>query len=293
MARIILHLIVLCLLSPGTALAEDPEIPQAIKEEIAAYEKFRDFKAFAVCKSASDLPGNWIRGFSYRFDTAQDSVDAALAYCRESLGRFRNPSCKGCEIYLIGDIRVDNAGPDKIAFIVKSYEEEVINYLKTRVENNNDRDALTILETIYQKIGRYDASEALLNDLAMQGEHLAQNALAYHWAERNKRLDEALALAESAIRKYPHNFSYYDTKAMVLYRLGRLQEAIKELEKALALSENPVLLDHLGDIYWLLEKKEKALKIWKRSIAVSSNILIIERLRKKIKTGMTGDIVFE
>jgi len=284
---------VLCLLSLGTAHAEDSEIPQAIKEEIATYKKFRDFKAFAVCKSASDLPENWIRGFSYKFDTAQDSVDAALAYCRVSLGRFRNPSCKDCKIFLIGDIRVDDAGPGKIALIIRSYEEEVINDLKTRIENDNDREALTILETIYQKIGRYDESEALLYDLAMQGEHLAQNALGYHWAERNKRLDEALELVESAIQKNPHNFSYYDTKAMVLYRLGRLKEAIKALEKALTLTENPVMLDHLGDIYWLLDNKEKALKIWNRSIAASSNILFIERLRKKIKTGMTGDIVFE
>jgi tetratricopeptide (TPR) repeat protein len=80
---------------------------------------------------------------------------------------------------------------------------------------------------------------------------------------------------------------------MVLYRLGRLKEAIKVLKKALPLAENPVLLDHLGDIYWLLDKKEKALKIWNRSIAASSNILFIQRLQKKIKTGMTCDIVFE
>jgi len=297
MIRTLIGFIVFCLLPPAGTLVENTNIPDAVQKEIAAYRKSRDFRAFAVCRSPSKVFPHWIKAYSFRYDTPQDAVDAAIAYCRESLRAKRKRDCPECELFLIGDIRVDGAGPEKIVRVLKAYEAEVVVDLKLRIDNHKDREALTILETFYQKVGRCEESDALLIDLAEQGEHKAQNALAYHWSERKIRLDRALALINSAIQKDPGNPSYYDTKAMVYTRLGRLDEAVKLLEKALTMKENPVILpvilDHFGDVYWLLDRKEKARGMWRRAITACSNILIMQRIERKLRNGKTEDIVFE
>ena len=293
MTSVFISFILFGLLSPDYSLDKEIEIPYGIQRDIAAYGNLKEFRAFAVCRPPSNVTTRWVRGYAFGYDTAKDAADAALAYCRRSLRPVRPQYCGDCELFLLGDTRVDGLRAEKIANLSKAYEEAVIAHLQRRIDRHNDRKALTMLETILQKMGRYEESEAVLTPLVKAGEHQARNALAYHLAERNIRLDEALRLVNDAIAKDPNNFSYYDTRAMVLYRLGRLEDAVKDQEKAMALIQHPVIMDHLGDLYWLLGKKEKARDTWRKAIRACKNILIIIRIEQKLETGMQGGIVFE
>ena len=258
----------------------------------ATYKKNNDFKAIAQAyQNGKPLikEGKPIRGYTWNYDTAEDSVRAAIAYCRQLTHDYSGPI--HCNIIFLGDMPV----PHNVALdtLIIKYEQKVINNLKVELKKTGQRDLITRLSTILQKTGDYKLSEELLFDLAMGGEHLAQNALAYHWAELRKNLPIALSLVDTAITKDPEFFSYHDTRALVLFRLGLTKKAAKASLHAVSLKAHPIALDHYGDILWKTNNKEEAVKQWEKAIIASKDILFIQRLRLKINNGMTQDIIFE
>jgi tetratricopeptide (TPR) repeat protein len=71
-----------------------------------------------------------------------------------------------------------------------------------------------------------------------------------------------------AVEAEPDNVAYLDSLGWALYRLGRYEEAVVELEKAVASEEEPdgVILDHLGDAHIQAGNKKEALAAWQRAI---------------------------
>jgi tetratricopeptide (TPR) repeat protein len=61
------------------------------------------------------------------------------------------------------------------------------------------------------------------------------NFLAYCWAQKGERLDEALALIEESLKSEPKDPAYLDTKGWILLKMGRVDEAKSVLTKALDL----------------------------------------------------------
>ena len=60
----------------------------------------------------------------------------------------------------------------------------------------------------------------------------AYNTLAWTYAENGKRLDQGLFIIDKAIELKPDNLQYKDTKAEILYKMKRYDEAI-EIEESL------------------------------------------------------------
>lgn len=83
------------------------------------------------------------------------------------------------------------------------------------------------------------AKEALLKKSIDQQPQwdAAYNDLAWLYAKRQEKLDEALQLIGQALKLDPDNDAYWDTKAEVLFHMKRFAEAI-EIEKGL-ISRNP------------------------------------------------------
>jgi tetratricopeptide (TPR) repeat protein len=111
----------------------------------------------------------------------------------------------------------------------------------------------------------------------------ANNDLGYLWADQGKNLEEAetmirraLELDRSERRRRPNftleeekdNASYVDSLGWVLFRRGKIDEARKELERALSLadSDDPVIHDHLGDVYLRLKLRPEAIRAWQRAL---------------------------
>jgi hypothetical protein len=84
----------------------------------------------------------------------------------------------------------------------------------------------------------------------------AYNDLAWIYAEQNKNLDEALDLVEEALAKDPRNPAFLDTKAEVLYKLHRYQEAV-DIERELA-GKYPEHYFYKEQLDKFLAAKEKA-----------------------------------
>ena len=98
----------------------------------------------------------------------------------------------------------------------------------------------------------------------------AFNDLGYLWADQGKHLNRALKMIRQAVDAEPENVAYRDSLGWVLYRLGRYQEAVAELEKAAAGDDgsepDAVILDHLGDAHLKANQPKKAKDAWGRAV---------------------------
>lgn len=85
------------------------------------------------------------------------------------------------------------------------------------------------------------------------------NDLGYFYADTNTNLNLALVLTRKAVSEEPKQAMYIDSLGWVYYRLGRNQDALRELLKAVDISpDNADLRIHLGAVYFALGKSDEA-----------------------------------
>jgi len=113
---------------------------------------------------------------------------------------------------------------------------------------------------------------------------LALNYIGYTWAERGEKLEQALDYIKKALAAKPDDGFIRDSLGWVLFRLGRTEEAEKELLKALATEpEDPTINEHLGDVYQALGKHHEAEEAWKKALAHYREEDKKRRVRFKLK----------
>jgi len=131
------------------------------------------------------------------------------------------------------------------------------------------RDARLILSNLCIELDRWPEAEEWLEEVLDEfPEDIgALNDLGYLWTEQKKNLPRALVMIQKAVEGDPDNIAYIDSLGWAYYQLGRYGEAVKELEKAVSLDDDPdgVILDHLGDAYIKATQKDKAIEMWRRA----------------------------
>src|SRR5208337_1343888 len=102
----------------------------------------------------------------------------------------------------------------------------------------------------------------------------------YMLADRNVKLDKAREMIEKAVRLDPKNAAFVDSFGWVLFRQGKAQEGLAQIQKAIELSDepDPALFEHLGDIYAKMNQLDKAREAWRKSLALEAN----PEVRKKL-----------
>jgi tetratricopeptide (TPR) repeat protein len=94
----------------------------------------------------------------------------------------------------------------------------------------------------------------------------AANDLGFLWADQGKHLHRALAMVQKAVAAEPENTAYRDSLGWALFRLGRCQEAVVELEKAAADKKpDAVIFDHLGDARRAVGQNDRAAAAWRKA----------------------------
>lgn len=118
-----------------------------------------------------------------------------------------------------------------------------------------------------ERIGKPEILETHLKHLLkLKPDHAhALNAMAYSFAERNIRLDEAHALVTKALQILTDDPFITDTLGWVLFRQGKLTESLKVLEKAYGTKADPEIAAHLGEVLWQLDRKDDARRIMTES----------------------------
>jgi tetratricopeptide (TPR) repeat protein len=123
---------------------------------------------------------------------------------------------------------------------------------------------------LLERNGRHVEAEAAFRE-ALRRDPLhapTLNYLGYMLADRNERLDEALALITRALEVEPHNPSYIDSLGWAHFRKGNLEEARRHLQRAAEkLPSNSVVQDHLGDVMHALGDRKAAAAAWRAALA--------------------------
>jgi tetratricopeptide (TPR) repeat protein len=100
----------------------------------------------------------------------------------------------------------------------------------------------------------------------------ALNFLGYVLADHGRELEAARRHIERALEASPDNGAYVDSFGWVLYRLGRLDEARAQLERAVLLTGgDPIVHEHLGDVYRDLRLMTEAREQYRRSHAIEGD----------------------
>ncbi len=80
------------------------------------------------------------------------------------------------------------------------------------------------------------------------------------------QLDEGQKLLYRASQLAPENPVVLNHLGWALYQLGDIEGALEQLLRARALDDNAMVASHLGEVYWQLEKPEKAINLWREAL---------------------------
>lgn len=141
----------------------------------------------------------------------------------------------------------------------------------------------------YERIDEWDkAEEALQKSLKLKPQQAeVLNYLGYSWIDRNENLEQALDMVGMALVQKPNDPQITDSMAWGLFRLGKYDKAAEYMEKAIEdLPYDPILNDHLGDIYWMQGRKLEAKFQWQRSLQYANDEINKQVILNKIESGL-------
>ena len=147
------------------------------------------------------------------------------------------------------------------------YEEAIAVY-SAALEDRYNADLLYARAMAAEKTGNLELLEADLRTILQHEPDHAQalNALGYTLADATDRHAEAYELIKKALELRPSDFYILDSMGWVLYRLGRLDEAIDYLRKALSIRHDPEIAAHLGEVLWVRGEREQAKEVWEAAL---------------------------
>lgn len=113
----------------------------------------------------------------------------------------------------------------------------------------------------------------------------ALNYLGYLYAEQGINLDESIKLIKRALEMSPDSNYIVDSLGWAYFKEGKLDEALKELKRAVELSlgrnkDDAVIRDHLGDAYFKKGMVKEATRQWKKSLELNPQN---DKVREKLK----------
>ena len=163
-------------------------------------------------------------------------------------------------------------------------------------------DLLFAYASLHERAKEYEQAEAKFRELLeIAPNHApALNYLGYMFADLNVRIDEAQDLVQKALDIEPYNGAYLDSLGWVYYRQNKLNLAAEYLERSLKqYKDDPVVLSHLGEVYFKLGRVAEAKGCWSRSLAAyertapadrdTAEIQSLERKLAEVEVSMAGD----
>ncbi|MCH7234272.1 hypothetical protein LOD50_02805 [Xylella fastidiosa subsp. multiplex] len=147
----------------------------------------------------------------------------------------------------------------------------------------NDSELLYVRALARERRDDIVQAEADLRKLlvADPGNVVALNALGYTLANHTIRYKEALALIDRARAAEPDNPSIIDSYGWVMYRLGRVKEALVELKRAWSLAKEPEIAVHVGEVLWVDGQREEARYYFEEARKLDPDNVVLRHVLEK------------
>ena len=104
-------------------------------------------------------------------------------------------------------------------------------------------------------------------------------------------------MIQRAVELSPGDGYILDSLAWAYFRLGRYEEAVAPMEQSIAtMASDPLVNDHLGDIYWMVGRTREAEIQWRRALSLQpgqSGEVDPDRIRAKLDRGLDAVLADE
>ena len=117
----------------------------------------------------------------------------------------------------------------------------------------------------------------------------ALNHLGYMLADQTTRYEEALTLLESAIALNPGDPATTDSLAWAQYKLGRYEDALQNIRRAFAVFPDPEVASHMGEILWMMGRRDEALAVWQRALEGAPDDPLVTEAMQRLQTQASED----
>lgn len=166
-----------------------------------------------------------------------------------------------------------------LAYYQKEETDKALDVFQKGVKQVNEKsdkqtvsDFYAILGDIYHtKQMQAEAYAAYDSSLVYNPNNIVTlNNYAYYLSVEKKQLDKAEEMSYRTVKAEPENYTYLDTYAWILFEKERYTEARIYIEQAMKNGgdRSQVVVEHCGDVYYMLGEKEKALELWKKAEAI-------------------------
>ncbi|MEZ5959423.1 MAG: tetratricopeptide repeat protein [Hyphomonadaceae bacterium] len=116
------------------------------------------------------------------------------------------------------------------------------------------------------------------------------NALGYALIQRPEGLEEGYRLLWRGFNYGQMDYSVIDSLGWAYYLYGHFEQARALIERANDLSRNDPnaeILDHLGDVYWRLNRRDEARATWRQALDARPDAIRRRDLEQKVARGLT------
>jgi tetratricopeptide (TPR) repeat protein len=206
-----------------------------------------------------------------QLEISMEQYDEAIAHGEEALVLYPNQSAL---YWFIGSAHLaKKQHEDAVAMLEQG--------LKFIGENNEMKGYFHAqLGDAYNNLGQHDKSDASYEaalDIDPDNDHVLNN-YSYFLALRKDKLDLAAKMSGRLVADNPDNPTYLDTHAWVLYMRGDYQQALTYIEKAVA-GKDPsgTIIEHYGDILFKLGKVDEAIIQWQKAKGLDDTSDLIDK----------------
>ncbi len=160
-----------------------------------------------------------------------------------------------------------------LANMALNRNEEAISHIGRAITLDDQKDVYYFEQgALLERVGQYDgAIQSMQRALELNPKHSnAHNFIGYMYATTGADLDKAVHHLEQALSIQPRNGYFLDSMGWIYFKKGQSAEALTHLKKAMIYTEpDPVLYDHLGDVYFSLKRVNEAHKAWETSLVLT------------------------
>jgi tetratricopeptide (TPR) repeat protein len=109
----------------------------------------------------------------------------------------------------------------------------------------------------------------------------ALNALGYTLVDRTPRIAEGLDLIEKALKLEPADPFILDSMGWALFRMGKIDDAVTYLRRAMAERPDAEIAAHLGEVLWAKGERTAAQEVWQSQLKTTpENALLQDTVRR-------------
>jgi tetratricopeptide (TPR) repeat protein len=207
---------------------------------------------------------------------------AQMIYRQGHLDQARDRLAQLRKVYPNQVTQIRSAESD-LLFDAGQYQEALALLNKALSDSPDDMDLRYQRSLVYERIGRTQAAETDLRAMLSQDQNdpRALNALGYMLTNHSSEYERARDLIRRALKADPDNPAVLDSMGWVQYKLGELDKARHNLQKAYKGSPGPEIAAHLGEVRWQQGDHKQARKVWKEAHALHPDNAVLNKTMKR------------